>query len=108
MLPVRIWLAVVLSLVCLPLAKARAAIQPGTYTWPVRGPVIRPYEAPSSPYGSGHRGIDIAAPFGTTMVAAQGGVVAFAGWVAGALYISIDPPDGVRTTYSWVSAVSGK
>jgi murein DD-endopeptidase MepM/ murein hydrolase activator NlpD len=108
MLPVRIWLAVVLSLVCLPLAKARAAIQPGTYTWPVRGPVIRPYEAPSSPYGSGHRGIDIAAPFGTTMVAAQGGVVAFAGWVAGALYISIDHPDGVRTTYSWVSAVSVK
>jgi murein DD-endopeptidase MepM/ murein hydrolase activator NlpD len=39
------------------------------------------------------------------MVAAQDGSVAFAGWVAGALYVSIDHPDGVRTTYSWVSAV---
>jgi murein DD-endopeptidase MepM/ murein hydrolase activator NlpD len=108
MLPVRMWLAVLLSLACLPLATAHAAVQSGTYAWPVRGPVIRPYEAPSSPYGSGHRGIDIAAPFGTSMVAAQDGVVAFAGWVAGALYISIDHPDGVRTTYSWLSAVSVK
>ena len=29
--------------------------------------------------------------------------MAFAGWVAGALFISIDHPDGVRTTYSWLS-----
>jgi murein DD-endopeptidase MepM/ murein hydrolase activator NlpD len=109
MLPVRIWLAVFLSLVCLPLAKAAsAAVQPGNYAWPVRGPVIRPYEAPSSPYGSGHRGIDIAVPFGTSIVAAQDGMVSFAGWVAGALFISVDHPDGVRTTYSWLSAVSVK
>jgi murein DD-endopeptidase MepM/ murein hydrolase activator NlpD len=95
MLPVRIWLAVFLSLVCLPLAKAAsAAVQPGNYAWPVRGPVIRPYEAPSSPYGSGHRGIDIAVPFGTSIVAAQDGMVSFAGWVAGALFISVDHPDG--------------
>ena len=42
------------------------------------------------------------------MVAGQDGVVAFAGWVAGALFVSIDHTDGVRTTYSWVSAVSVK
>lgn len=107
-MPVRTFFAVLLSLVCLPLATASAAVQPGTYAWPLPGPVIRPYEAPSSPYGPGHRGIDIAAPFGTSMVATQDGVVAFAGWVAGALFISIDHPDGVRTTYSWVSAVSVK
>ena len=106
MVPVRIWLAVLLSLTCLPAARAHAAVGPGTYEWPVQGPVIRPFEEPSSPYGPGHRGIDIAAPFGTSMVAAQDGVVAFAGWVAGALYISIDHPDGVRTTYSFLSAVS--
>jgi murein DD-endopeptidase MepM/ murein hydrolase activator NlpD len=40
------------------------------------------------------------------MVAAQDGVVAFAGYVAGDLFISIDHRDGVRTTYSWVSAVA--
>jgi murein DD-endopeptidase MepM/ murein hydrolase activator NlpD len=77
----------------------------GTYAWPVRGQVIRPFEEPSGPYGPGHRGIDIAAPFGTTFVAAQDGVVAFAGWVAGSLFLSIDHPDGVRTTYSWLSDV---
>jgi murein DD-endopeptidase MepM/ murein hydrolase activator NlpD len=77
----------------------------GTYAWPVQGPVIRPFEEPSGPYGPGHRGIDIAAPFGTVFVAAQDGVVAFAGWVAGSLFLSIDHPDGVRTTYSWLSNV---
>jgi murein DD-endopeptidase MepM/ murein hydrolase activator NlpD len=78
----------------------------GTYAWPVVGPVIRGFEEPSGPYGSGHRGIDIVAPPGTPMRAAQGGVVAFAGSVGGYLFISIDHPDGVRTTYSWVSAIA--
>jgi len=76
----------------------------GSYIWPVRGPVIRGFEEPSGPYSAGHRGIDIGAPFGSDMVAAADGVVSFSGWVAGALYISIDHPDGVRTTYSWISA----
>src|SRR5436305_788743 len=80
----------------------------GTYTWPVNGPVIRPFEPPPDPYSAGHRGIDIAVPFGTPMVAAQDGTVAFAGWVGGQLFISIDHADGVRTTYSWISAVSVK
>jgi murein DD-endopeptidase MepM/ murein hydrolase activator NlpD len=80
----------------------------GTYAWPVRGPVIRPFAAPESPYGSGHRGIDVAAPVGSQVRAAAGGVVAFAGPVAGGLFVSIDHPDGVRTTYSWLSAVSVK
>jgi len=80
----------------------------GTYAWPVNGPVIRPFEPPPDPYAAGHRGIDIAVPFGTPMVAAQDGTVAFAGWVGGQLFISIDHADGVRTTYSWISAVSVK
>jgi murein DD-endopeptidase MepM/ murein hydrolase activator NlpD len=108
MVPVRISLALLLSLACLPMAAAAAAVQPGAYEWPVRGVVIRPFEAPTSPYSEGHRGIDIAAPFGTAMVAAQDGVVSFAGWVAGALFISVDHADGVRTTYSWLSAVAVK
>jgi murein DD-endopeptidase MepM/ murein hydrolase activator NlpD len=78
----------------------------GTYDWPVDGPVIRPFEPPESPYGAGHRGIDIAVPAGTAVRAAADGVVAFAGPVAGGRYVSIDHPDGVRTTYSWLSAIS--
>jgi murein DD-endopeptidase MepM/ murein hydrolase activator NlpD len=78
----------------------------GTYSWPVRGPVIRGFQLPNPPYGPGHRGIDIGAPLGTDVRAASDGVVAFAGWVAGALFVSIDHPDGVRTTYGWLSTVS--
>jgi Peptidase family M23 len=78
----------------------------GAYSWPVQGPVIRGFEPPSDPYGPGHRGIDIGAPFGSELRAASDGVVAFAGWVGGSLFISIDHSDGVRTTYSWLSAVS--
>jgi murein DD-endopeptidase MepM/ murein hydrolase activator NlpD len=78
----------------------------GTYAWPVRGPVIRGFEPPPTPFASGHRGIDIGAPFGSDMVAAQDGVVAFAGWVGGSLFVSIDHDDGVRTTYSWLSGIA--
>jgi murein DD-endopeptidase MepM/ murein hydrolase activator NlpD len=78
----------------------------GTYAWPVQGPVIRGFEPPPDPYGPGHRGIDIGAPFGSDMVAAREGTVAFAGWVGGSLFITIDHADGVRTTYSWLSGVS--
>ncbi|MDP8956063.1 MAG: M23 family metallopeptidase [Actinomycetota bacterium] len=78
-------------------------VQAGRYAWPVRGPVIHAFEAPAGQYGPGHRGIDIAAPFGSPVVAAHNGVVAFSGWVAGSLFVSIDHPDGIRTTYSWLS-----
>ena len=78
----------------------------GTYAWPVVGRIIDPYRPPSSPYGPGHRGMDIAAPVGTSVHAASGGVVAFAGSVAGSLFVSIDHPDGVRTTYGYLSSVA--
>ncbi|MGH2651871.1 MAG: murein hydrolase activator EnvC family protein [Actinomycetota bacterium] len=77
----------------------------GTYAWPVHGPVIRAFEEPAGPYGPGHRGIDIGAPFGTSVGASAGGIVAFAGSVAGSLFVSIDHPDGIRTTYSWLSSI---
>jgi murein DD-endopeptidase MepM/ murein hydrolase activator NlpD len=79
---------------------------PGGYAWPVVGPILRGFEPPPDPYSAGHRGIDIGAPFGSPLLAAQDGTVAFAGYVAGALYISVDHPDGVRTTYSWLSAIT--
>jgi len=78
----------------------------GTYAWPVRGRVMRAFEPPESTFGPGHRGIDIEAPLGTRVGAASTGVVAFAGPVAGSLFVSIDHPDGVRTTYSWLSEIA--
>ena len=78
----------------------------GTYGWPVDGPVIRGFDPPNQPYGAGHRGIDIGAEPGTSVRAAQEGVVAFAGPIGESLFVSVDHADGVRTTYSWLSSVA--
>jgi len=87
---------------------AAAGPEYGSYDWPVQGPVIRPFQPPAGPYGSGHRGIDIAVPVGMPVRAAGDGVVAFAGVVAGERHVSVDHPDGVRTTYSWLSSIEVK
>jgi len=76
----------------------------GTWTWPVVGPVIGAFEPPETPFGSGHRGIDIAAPVDTVVVAAETGVVAFAGPVGGQLFVTLDHGGGLTSTYSWLSA----
>ncbi len=43
-----------------------AVISSAPWMWPVGGPhdVVRPYIAPSTAYGAGHRGVDLAAPDG--------------------------------------------
>ena len=80
----------------------------GTYAWPVSGSVIRAFEPPAGPYGAGHRGIDVSASSGAPVRAAEAGVVAFAGHVAGDLHVSIDHPDGVRTSYAFLGSIDVK
>jgi murein DD-endopeptidase MepM/ murein hydrolase activator NlpD len=65
--------------------------------------VTRPFDAPASPYGPGHRGVDLAAAPGAVVVAAGAGVVAFAGMVAGRPVVSVAHPGGLRTTYEPVA-----
>jgi murein DD-endopeptidase MepM/ murein hydrolase activator NlpD len=81
------------------------AVAAGTWTWPVRGPVIGVFEPPETPFGSGHRGIDVAVPVGTLVVAPEAGVVAFAGPVGGHLFVTVDHGGGLTSTYSWLSAL---
>jgi murein DD-endopeptidase MepM/ murein hydrolase activator NlpD len=85
---------------------ATAAQPAGTWGWPVVGPVIRAFDPPDSPYGSGHRGIDIAVPVGTPIAAPADGTVAFAGPVGGSLFLTIDHGGGLESTYSWLSALA--
>lgn len=82
---------------------ARAA---GTWVWPVSGPVLRAFDPPLSPYGAGHRGIDIATPIGTAILAPAPGKVAFAGKVGGQLFVTIDHGGGLESTYSWLSSIA--
>jgi murein DD-endopeptidase MepM/ murein hydrolase activator NlpD len=83
---------------------AATAAPGGDWTWPVMGPVIQTFDPPDTPYGSGHRGIDIAAAVGTTVVAPTDGTVTFAGPVGGYLFLTIDHGGGLSSTYSWLSA----
>lgn len=70
------------------------------------GPVIRGFEPPPGPYASGHRGVDIAAQPGDTVLAVIDGVVTFAGRVndraivsisSGPQIVSIEPVVGTLT-----------
>ncbi|MER6122965.1 M23 family metallopeptidase [Streptomyces sp. NPDC001795] len=78
--------------------------------WPVgaRPAVVRGWEPPATPYGPGHRGVDLAAAPGDPVRAVAAGRVIFAGRVAGRGVVSVDltgtgdPP--LRTTYEPVRA----
>jgi murein DD-endopeptidase MepM/ murein hydrolase activator NlpD len=98
-------LAVVLAVGLVTGGPPAAAQVSGGWLWPVVGPVIQGFDPPASPYGSGHRGIDIATSVGTTILAPSAGKVTFAGPVAGHLFMTIDHGAGLESTYSWLSGL---
>ena len=65
---------------------------------PLRGAVVRGFDARAGPYGPGHRGIDIAASEGAIARAPAAGKVVFAGPVAGTTWVSLLVAPGVRVT----------
>ncbi len=69
------------------------------YIWPTQGTLTSGY---GWRWGRMHRGIDIAGPVGTPIVAAAPGVVARAGWNSGGYgnLVDIRHPDGSMTRYA--------
>jgi murein DD-endopeptidase MepM/ murein hydrolase activator NlpD len=69
--------------------------------WPVPAGSISQY------YHSGHLALDIAASYGSTVVAAQGGTVTSAGWRnnGGGNVISIDHGNGMTTVYNHLGSI---
>lgn len=76
---------------------------PGSYRWPVWGWVSSRFGWRN---GKFHRGLDIAAPSGRTVVAARSGKVTYAGWGGSYGYIVIlSHGDGVTTLYAHASKI---
>ncbi|MDP8928785.1 MAG: peptidoglycan DD-metalloendopeptidase family protein, partial [Actinomycetota bacterium] len=69
------------------------------YEPPLAGRVVAAFDPPAQRWGAGHRGVDLAAVEGEAVRAAADGVVSFAGSIAGQAWVSLDHPDGVRTSY---------
>lgn len=66
--------------------------------------VVRPFDPPDQPWQAGHRGVDVAAPPGSPVLATADGTVSFAGAVAGRGVLVVDH-GGTRTTYEPVTAL---
>ena len=79
----------------------RAGPSPARFAWPLAPPhpVVRPFDAPATPYGPGHRGVDLGGSVGAPALSAGPGVVVFAGQLANRGVVSVDHPNGLRTTY---------
>ncbi|MCS6583091.1 murein hydrolase activator EnvC family protein [Curtobacterium citreum] len=74
------------------------------WVWPTGSRVVeRAWEAPSSDYAAGHRGLDVPAALGSTASAVDDGTVAFAGAVGGRTVVTIDHGDGLVSTLDSVT-----
>jgi len=80
---------------------AQPAAAPAGLVWPVPSGSISQY------FHAGHLALDIAAPYGSQIVAAQGGVVTWAGWRnnGGGYVIAIDHGNGITTAYNHLGSV---
>lgn len=67
--------------------------------WPINGPVLKEFVVGEYDWSAGHRGIDIGGKAGEPVYSPAAGVVAWTGVINGVAIISIDHPDGIRSTY---------
>ncbi|MGZ6255630.1 MAG: M23 family metallopeptidase [Candidatus Limnocylindria bacterium] len=73
----------------------------GELLWPVAHPIITQY------FSSYHQALDIAAPAGSTVMAAAAGTVTWSGWKdnGGGLVIGIDHGNGIVTVYNHLGSL---
>lgn len=74
--------------------------------WPLAGKprVVHAFDPPAKPWLSGHRGVDLAAPRGSPVLAPTSGVVTFAGVVANRPVLTITADNGLRLSFEPVVA----
>lgn len=78
------------------------------YIEPVMGRVVDWFRPPVHIGAPGNRGWEYETLPDVPVVAAGAGYIRFAGQVGGSLYVSINHPDGLRSTYSYVKDIAVK
>ena len=94
--------------VAAPQVPAVAPVAPGSVkgsgvlAWPVTNGTITTY------FSSAHMALDIAVPAGSTVMAADAGVVTWAGWRdnGGGLVVGIDHGNGMTTLYNHLGSIA--
>ncbi|MEO5664126.1 MAG: M23 family metallopeptidase [Nocardioides sp.] len=97
--------SLLLGLAASPAAATVAADTDPVGVWPLRPTpeVVHGFDPPDDPWGSGHRGVDLAGTVGQSVHSALAGTVAFVGKIAGKPVVTISHGD-TRTTYEPVSS----
>lgn len=82
-------------------AAPAAQASSGRWVWPLtpRPSIVRPFVAPASTWGAGHRGLDLLGLPGRPVHAVEGGVVGHVGVIAGRGTVTVVHADGLRSTY---------
>jgi hypothetical protein len=111
--------AVALTAIAFTGAAPAVASEPGRqpsapWTAPLQGPLLveRGFDPPEQPWLPGHRGVDLLAATGDSVLAAGSGQVVFSGLVAGRGVVSVEHPatatagqQPLRTTYEPVAGL---
>lgn len=84
---------------------AQGPLSAAVWGWPLdpAPAVARPFHAPPTPWSAGHRGVDLTASVGQSVLSAGVGRVTFAGLVAGRGVVVVTHPSGLRTSYEPVT-----
>jgi len=90
-----------------------ALLLPGgaqAWSWPIDGPVLRPFVFGPDPYAGGqHRGIDVAGALGESVRAPVAGIVSFVGSVpAGGRALTIRTGDGYSVTLLQLGSIAAQ
>lgn len=77
-----------------------------SYRPPTQAPVVDPFRRPLNPFAAGNRGLEYGTSPGDPLRSIGGGVVTFAGRIAGRMYVTVLHPDGLRSSLSYLARLA--
>ena len=94
------------GLICSTAPSASATSASVEYRPPSDAEIVDHFRPPPEPWMAGNRGIDYGTSTGAQIGAAADGRVIFAGQVGGALHVTVEHADGLRTSYSFLASIA--